>query len=134
MSNVEGEQHASKPDWKYCAIGNIMETHLDEEEMLRRGTKAFAPGTKVYLYGKYWHASDTDITVIGLNRFGIMLWKLCRLNGSRTFASAKYTGRLCSTLCMIGNLMIAGGDISSATKRMLSGLLLCGISGNRFVE
>ena len=70
MSDVEGEQHASKPDWKYCAIGNIAETHLDEEGMLRRGTKAFAPGTKVYLYGKYWHASDTDITVIGLNRFG----------------------------------------------------------------
>ena len=47
MSNVEGEQHASKPDWKYCAIGNIAETHLDEEGSPFINKKTDAPGIGV---------------------------------------------------------------------------------------
>lgn len=57
-------------DWKYCAVGNIIRTHIDENGVLRYGTVAYPGGRKVYLCGKYWtHAQDT-ITVIGLSRRG----------------------------------------------------------------
>lgn len=46
-------------NWRFCAVGNIF-----------YGTKAFTPGTKVYLYDNYWVPDDQEITVIGLNRFG----------------------------------------------------------------
>ena len=55
-------------NWKYCVIGNIVKTHIDEKGILRYGTLAFIGGRKVYLSGKYWNSDQKTITVIGLNR------------------------------------------------------------------
>ena len=57
-------------NWKYCAVGNIKKTHIDENGVLRYGTAAYPGGSKVYLCGKYWNKSQDTITVIGLNRRG----------------------------------------------------------------
>ena len=56
-------------EWRYCVVGNIVETRIDENGFLRYGTSAFTGGTKVYLCGKYWDEAYKTITVIGLNRF-----------------------------------------------------------------
>lgn len=56
-------------EWKYCVIGNIVRTRIDENGILRYGTSAFTGGTKVYICGKYWDERAKTITVIGLNRF-----------------------------------------------------------------
>lgn len=55
-------------DWKYCAVGNITEVHLDGNGILRHGSPAFTGGTKVYLCGKNWYPELGKISVIGLNR------------------------------------------------------------------
>ncbi len=56
--------------WRFCVAGNIVKSHLDEEGVLRYGTKAFTGGTKVYLDGKGWKELPSTICVIGQNRFG----------------------------------------------------------------
>lgn len=56
--------------WRYCAIGNIIKSHLDENKTIRYGSKAFSGGTKVYICGKCWNNSKDTIEVLGLNRFG----------------------------------------------------------------
>ena len=63
--------------WIFGVVGNITAKHIDEEGNIYYGTKAFTPGTKVYIGGKYWHPHETDsdpstttIHVIGRNRFG----------------------------------------------------------------
>ena len=56
--------------WRFCVAGNIVKSHLDEEGVLRYGTKAFTGGTKVYLDGKGWKELPSTISVIGQNRFG----------------------------------------------------------------
>ena len=55
-------------DWKYCVVGNITESHIDENGILRHGTPAFTGGTRVYLCGKYWNPSMKTIAVIGITR------------------------------------------------------------------
>ena len=65
---VENEQN-----WRFCAVGNIVKSHPDEEGTLRYGTKAFTGGTKVYIGGKCLTSviqEIPEIGVIGLNRFG----------------------------------------------------------------
>lgn len=57
-------------EWRFGVVGNIVHSHKDENGELRYGTKAFKPGTKVYLGGKYWDDTNPNIGVIGLNRFG----------------------------------------------------------------
>lgn len=57
-----------KKEWKYCVIGNIVKTHIDDSGILRNGTPAYRGGAKVYLCGKYWIPSFDSITVIGLSR------------------------------------------------------------------
>lgn len=69
MTNLD-----QKP-WKYCAVGNIVKTHYDENGVLRYGTKAFFGGTKVYLCGKNWEPGDEAILVLGKNRF--KKWEAC---------------------------------------------------------
>lgn len=56
-------------EWKYCVVGNIVQTRIDENGVLRYGTSAFSGGTKVYICGKYWDERVKTITVIGLDRF-----------------------------------------------------------------
>ena len=59
---------SEQTEWKYCAVGNIVKTHTDEDGKIRYGTLTFNGGRKVYLSGKYWDSTMDYITVIGLNR------------------------------------------------------------------
>ncbi len=54
--------------WKYCVVGNIIRTHIDDNGILRNGTPAYPGGTRVYLCGKYWDPTRKEISVIGLTR------------------------------------------------------------------
>lgn len=57
-------------NWKYCVAGNIVETRIDENGVLRHGTAAFRGGAKVYLNGRF-HVFGTNkkhIDVLGLTR------------------------------------------------------------------
>ena len=57
-----------KKKWKYCVVGNITKSHIDEDGTTRYGTPAFTGGTKVYLCGKYWDPSRKTIAAIGITR------------------------------------------------------------------
>lgn len=61
------------PDWRFGVVANITEYHTGEDGREYRGTKAFTPGTKVYLGGKGWNEERDSIGVIGRNRFGRMV-------------------------------------------------------------
>ena len=54
--------------WKYCVVGNITKSHIDENGILRYGTPAFTGGTRVYLCSKYWDPSSETIAAIGITR------------------------------------------------------------------
>ena len=54
--------------WKYCVVGNIVKTHIDENGVLRHGTSAFTGGAKVYLCGRLWPKSESSISVAGICR------------------------------------------------------------------
>lgn len=56
--------------WRFGVVGNIVGKHTGEDGNTYYGTKAFKPGTKVYIDGKYWNRELTSVSVIGLNRFG----------------------------------------------------------------
>ena len=56
--------------WRFGVVGNIVSEHTDDDGNVYYGTKAFTPGTKVYIDGKFWDYQRTDISVIGRNRFG----------------------------------------------------------------
>lgn len=57
-------------NWRFGVVGNIIGAHKDSNGNVYYGTKAFTPGTKVYLDGKYWSKEHSTINVIGHNRFG----------------------------------------------------------------
>ena len=57
--------------WKYCVVGNIVETRIDENGILRYGTAAFRGNTRVYLCGKHHDFRGKEIVVLGLTRKGI---------------------------------------------------------------
>lgn len=59
--------------WRFGVVGNIIAKHIDENGNAYYGTKAFTPGTKVYIDGKYWDPTRETISVIGKNRFGKMV-------------------------------------------------------------
>ena len=54
--------------WRYCVVGNIIKSHLDEDGIIHYGTSSYVGGTKVYLCGKHWLPSQKEISVIGLSR------------------------------------------------------------------
>lgn len=56
-------------EWRFAVAANIVHSHLGEDGKVYYGTKAFTPGTKVYLNGKEWNNKSCDISVIGLDRF-----------------------------------------------------------------
>jgi hypothetical protein len=58
-------------NWRYCVVGNIKKSRVDENGMLRYGTAAFTGGTKVYLCGRLWNRSMDQIDALGLNRFKV---------------------------------------------------------------
>lgn len=57
-----------KRQWRYAAVGNVVKNRIDENGILRHGTKEFPAGAKLYLFGKYWDKSFEDISVIGFDR------------------------------------------------------------------
>ena len=59
---------SEETNWKYCVVGNIVKSHIDENGIIRYGTSAFSGGTKVFLCGKYWEFDEDSIEVIGLSR------------------------------------------------------------------
>lgn len=67
---LTADKIAKRQDWRFGVVANITHSHTDENNELRYGTKAFTPGTKVYLGGKYWDKENPQIGVIGMNRFG----------------------------------------------------------------
>lgn len=61
--------------WRYAVAGNIKNTHIDENGILRYGTAAFKGNAKVYLCGRLWDErlpdkNKAEISVLGLNRGG----------------------------------------------------------------
>ncbi|MDO4492842.1 MAG: hypothetical protein Q4C53_03035 [Clostridia bacterium] len=62
-------------EWRWCVVANIKKEHIDEEGVLRYGTKEFCGGKKVYLYGSPWiseeYEHDPDsVLALGVNRDG----------------------------------------------------------------
>ena len=66
--------------WRFGVVGNIVSEHTDENGHVYYGTKAFAPGTKVYIDGKHWAPERTEVSVIGRNRFGRVVLETVPLN------------------------------------------------------
>ncbi len=74
-------------NWRFGVVANITEYHIGSDGKEYRGTKAFTPGTKVCLAGKGWDCEHNDISVIGRNRFGRIVFEsvpVCCLENIRT--------------------------------------------------
>ena len=78
--------------WRYCVVGNIIPTHVDEDGILRYGTRAFPGGRKVYLSKSFWPEKGT-IKAVGLNRYmskytaeGISLDLITNIRRSRVYS------------------------------------------------
>lgn len=67
-------------NWRFGVVANITEYHIGVDGKEYRGTKAFTPGTKVYLFGKDWNDLCNSIGVIGRNRFGRIVWEWIPVN------------------------------------------------------
>ena len=57
-------------NWRFGVVGNIVKKRIDDEGILRYGTKAFTGGTKVYIHGNTWSPGKRELSVISRNRFG----------------------------------------------------------------
>jgi hypothetical protein len=58
---------AEPTDW--CLVGNVVEEHAcGETKGLRRGSKHFAPGTKVYCLPPQWGDGYEKIVAVGIAR------------------------------------------------------------------
>lgn len=59
-------------NWRWAVVGNIQQTRIDENGILRYGTPAFKGNTRVYLCGRLWDERlpehKDDISVCGLSR------------------------------------------------------------------
>lgn len=56
-------------DFEWCIIGNIVDQHYyGEEKEIRRGTKQFGPGAKVYCLPEFGGMGHEQIRVIGKPR------------------------------------------------------------------
>lgn len=69
MLGITGVGYDSSKNWRFCAVGNIVKEHTDEESNVFYGTKAFTGGTKVYLDDRSYLLERGLVSVIGLNRF-----------------------------------------------------------------
>lgn len=63
-----GEEQ-ERPKWIWCLVGNVVkERPYGPNHEVRRGTKRFAPGTKVYCYPVKWGDGYERIYVLGKPR------------------------------------------------------------------
>lgn len=69
MITQEEESDYEKNRFCFVLVGNIIDKHyFGEEKEIRRGTKHFSPGTKVYLFPEYGGNGYLDMHVYGLHR------------------------------------------------------------------
>ena len=60
---------ASDDNSTWCLVGNVVEEHpYSESGELKRGTKHFTPGTKVYCLPVQWGDGYEQIVVVGIAR------------------------------------------------------------------
>lgn len=65
----EQTECSEKEEWRWCLVGNIVETHeYGEEHEIRKGTKHFPPGAKVYVNLVYGGMGHEFMLVIGKPR------------------------------------------------------------------
>lgn len=65
---VEPPAGATGPVW--CVVANVLNERLcgPGKVEVRRGTKHFAPGAKVYVFDFYWGTGGEKVTVVGRHR------------------------------------------------------------------
>jgi len=67
--NIVEEYNKDLEEFRFVLVGNIIDKHYyGENKEMRRGTKHFRPGAKVYLLPEYGGNGHTDIPVYGLPR------------------------------------------------------------------
>lgn len=74
------EEDPSAPEWRWCLVGNIVDSHeYGEDHEIRTGTKQFAPGAKVYLAPIHWGDGYEKIYVVGKprHRRGYIMVVMC---------------------------------------------------------
>lgn len=64
------EKEIQRNEWVFGVVGNVAKSHKDENGNVYYGTKAFKPGTKVYILPEPCEEKIVWTVVIGLNRFG----------------------------------------------------------------
>lgn len=63
------QNEIQEPEWVWGLIGNILEEHeYGEAHEIRRGTKQFSGGTKVFLSCSHWGDGYENVNVIGKAR------------------------------------------------------------------
>jgi hypothetical protein len=63
--------------WVYCLVGNIVDVYKGGPgEEVRRGTKHFAPGAKVYCFPARWDDGYRSVLVMGQPRRGPSMIKV----------------------------------------------------------
>ncbi|MDE6733112.1 MAG: hypothetical protein K2J77_09595 [Oscillospiraceae bacterium] len=68
MDCINKEDQTSA-EWRWCLVGNIVETHeFGEEHEIRYGNKQFRPGAKVFINLVYGGMGHENILVIGVPR------------------------------------------------------------------
>jgi len=56
-------------EFEYCLVGNIVEKrYFGENKEIKRGTKHFRGGAKVYIFPQFGGCGHENIEVIGLQR------------------------------------------------------------------
>jgi hypothetical protein len=61
------EAPAERSDW--CLVGNVVEAHaFGEAKEVRRGSRHFTPGTKVYCLPPQWGDGYEKVVAVGLAR------------------------------------------------------------------
>ena len=68
---MEEENSQNEQEWVWALVGNIVqEREYGEQHEIRRGTKHFSPGAKVYCAPGHWGDGYENIVVIGRHRGG----------------------------------------------------------------
>lgn len=61
---------ADLPEWLWCLVANVIDSHeIGEKKTTVRGSRHFAPGTKVFFANAYWGMGGDRCTVIGVPKY-----------------------------------------------------------------